>query len=62
LRGERLYLAFADFPWFRHAGKEQINDVQWLGEDHLYWPQLDIDLSIASLRDPQAFPLMAGGR
>ena len=62
LRGERLYLAFADFPWFLQASKEQIDDVQRLGEDHLYWPQLDIDLSIASVRDPHAFPLMANDR
>jgi hypothetical protein len=27
--------------------------------DHLYWPQLDIDLSVHSIRDPAAFPLIS---
>jgi len=27
--------------------------------DHLYWPQLDVDLSVASLRKPDHFPLLA---
>jgi hypothetical protein len=33
--------------------------VQRPTEDHLYWPQLDIDLSVASIRDPQSFPLLS---
>jgi hypothetical protein len=28
-------------------------------EDHLYWKQLDIDLSLQSIRNPAAFPLIA---
>ena len=59
LEGEKLYLAFSDFPWFAKAEVGAINDVLRPSEDHLYWPQLDIDLSIASIRNPQAFPLMA---
>jgi hypothetical protein len=28
-------------------------------ENHLHWPQLDIDLSVQSLRDPDSFPLVS---
>ncbi len=59
---EEHLLPFADFPWFRQATIEQLMDVQLPGSDHLYWPQLDIDLSIASIRNPAAFPLMAKDR
>ena len=52
-----LLLPFTEFPWFRSATIAQIQDVQWPSPDHLYWPQLDIDLSVASIRDPGAFPL-----
>jgi len=31
--------------------------VEWPSEKHIYWPNLDIDLSIDSIRDPLAFPL-----
>ena len=34
-------------------------NVQRLSEDHLYWPDLDVDLSISSIQDPASFPLVA---
>ena len=27
--------------------------------DHLYWPELDIDLSVGSIRNPEKFPLLS---
>ena len=59
LGNEKLYAAYADFPWFVSATLAQLEDVQRPSPDHLYWPTLDIDLSVASLRDPSAFPLVA---
>jgi len=59
LNGEEMLLPFADFPWFRQASIEQISDVSLPSPDHLVWPQLDVDLSPASIRDPAGFPLVA---
>lgn len=59
LGNEELLLPFAQFPWFRHATIAQINTVEWPTPDHLYWPELDIDLSVASIRHPESFPLIA---
>ncbi|MCE2970408.1 MAG: DUF2442 domain-containing protein [Burkholderiales bacterium] len=59
LDDEELLVPFAEFPWFRQASIEQLTDVHWPSADHLYWPQLDIDLSVASIRNPAAFPLRA---
>ena len=59
LNGEELLLPFVDFPWFKQATIEQITAVEWPSPNHLYWPQLDIDLSVESIRHPQAFPRMA---
>lgn len=59
LDGQELPVPFADFPWFRQATVGQLFDVEWPAPDHLYWPQLDVDLSVRSLRDPSAFPLVA---
>lgn len=59
LGSEELLVSFTDFPWFRRATIEQVLDVHWPTVDHLYWPQLDIDLSVQSIRTPAAFPLMA---
>ncbi|RFP16659.1 DUF2442 domain-containing protein [Duganella sp. BJB488] len=59
LGNEKLYAAYVDFPWFANATLAQLEDVQRPSPDHLYWPALDVDLSVASLRDPAAFPLVA---
>jgi hypothetical protein len=56
---EELFLPFASFPWFLSATIQQISHIERPSQDHLYWPQLDIDLSVASIRDPGAFPLVA---
>lgn len=56
---EELLVPFTEFPWFRQATIDQILNVDRPTSDHLYWPQLDVDLSIQSVRDPSAFPLVA---
>ena len=58
---EELPVPYAHFPWFKQATVEQITNVQRPTADHLYWPLLDVDLAVQSLRDPQAFPLVSAG-
>ncbi|WP_218511988.1 DUF2442 domain-containing protein [Variovorax sp. dw_308] len=62
LDSEELLVPFAEFPWFKRATIEQLTDVEWPSRGHLYWPQLDIDLSVESIRHPEAFPLVAKTR
>ncbi len=59
LDSEELLVPFEQFPWFKKATIEQLSEVLWPTPDHLYWPQLDADLSVQSIRDPAAFPLIS---
>ena len=59
LGSEELLVPFEQFPWFKKATIEQLSEVEWPTENHLYWPQLDADLSVESIRNPEAFPLVA---
>ncbi len=59
LGDEELSVPFAEFPWFKQATIEQLSDVQRPTLNHLYWPQLDVDLAVESIRDPSAFPLVS---
>ena len=59
LGSEELLLPFEHFPWFKTATVEQITTVEWPTAAHLYWPQLDIDLSVDAIRNPHAFPRVA---
>lgn len=57
---EELFLPFEHFPWFRQATIDQLSQVEWPAPDHLYWPQLDVDICVESIRNPAAFPLQSG--
>ncbi|PVE42560.1 DUF2442 domain-containing protein [Limnohabitans planktonicus] len=59
LGDEELLVPFDQFPWFKQATVEQLTTVEWPTPDHLYWPQLDVDLSVSSIRRPQDFPLVS---
>ena len=56
---EELFLPFEHFPWFRTATIEQICGVERPTSNHLFWPQLDIDLAVQSIRSPADYPLIA---
>lgn len=59
LDDEELLVPFEHFPWFKKATVEQLSDVERPTPNHLYWPQLDSDISVESIRDPSAFPLIS---
>ncbi len=59
LPDEELFVPFDEFPWFKQATIEEITRVEMPGANHLYWPLLDVDLSIESIRHPEKFPLVA---
>ena len=56
-----FYLNRDNFPWFHNAPIESVFNVKALSKDHLYWPDLDVDLHLNSLEDPQNYPLIATG-
>lgn len=39
----------------------EVTHVEHSTPDHLHWTSLDIDLCVASIRHPEAFPLVAKG-
>ena len=59
LGAEELFVPFAEFPWFRDAPIGKLTQVELPSLHHLYWPALDIDLAVASIRDPAKFPLIS---
>lgn len=55
---KKYFLPYEDFPWFRNARLEQVLHIELLHGNHLRWPELDVDLCLESLDQPQAFPLI----
>jgi hypothetical protein len=57
-----FFLSFDDFPWFKDVAVGKILNVQEPSSGHYYWPDLDVDLSLEIIRNPQRFPLKAKTR
>ncbi len=53
------FLPFENFPWFRDASEGAIHNLKLLNNNHLYWPDLDLDLAVESIGHPERFPLVA---
>lgn len=58
VKGKEYFLSFEDFPWFKDAKVAEIYNIEFLHNEHLYWPDLDIDLSIDILEEPEKYPLI----
>jgi hypothetical protein len=56
---EELFLPFQNFPWFEKSPVSGILRVEIMGPGHLYWPELDVDLSVESIRHPENYPLIS---
>jgi len=52
------FLPFADFPWFENATIQTIHDFKLIGDRHLRWEKLDVDLDLYSLENLEKYPLI----
>ena len=58
--GEReLFASFTDFPWFEEASSRELVTVERPSPNHLFWPELDVDLAVDSLEHPDRYPLVS---
>jgi len=55
--GKEHFLPFDEFPWFADASVRSIGKVERQSSDHLYWPDLDIDLTLDMIDYPHKYPL-----
>lgn len=56
---QEVFLPFEQFPWFREAPIGQVVHVELPSAQHLYWPDLDVDLELESVLHPERYPLMS---
>ena len=59
LSDEEFFLPFSEFPCFRDVAVGKILHVELPNPNHLYWPELDVDLAVESIRQPENFPLIS---
>ena len=54
---QEVFLPFDQFPWFQDAPIGKVVHVELPSEQHLYWPELDVDLELESIFHPERYPL-----
>ena len=57
--GREHFLPFDRFGWFKDAGIGQLTEIELWHSSHLYWPELDVDLSIDIIENPEEYPLLS---
>ena len=59
IQGKEVFLCFEHFPWFRDAPIGKVLNVELPSDQHLYWPELDVDLELDSILFPERYPLVS---
>lgn len=54
---KELFMSYDDFPWFKEQPVKSIFNVEVQSPGHFYWPDIDVDLTLDIIENPQNFPL-----
>jgi hypothetical protein len=52
------FIPFADYPVFQGASIQQIFQIRRVSPTQLHWPDLDADIEIEALEQPEHYPLV----
>jgi hypothetical protein len=58
VKDREYFLPYKEYPWFKDAKVSEIYNVKLLNGSHLIWPDLDVDLEMESLQNPENYPLI----
>ncbi|ABX51729.1 MULTISPECIES: DUF2442 domain-containing protein [Shewanella] len=56
---EEHFLSFEEFPWFQSAPVKAVFNVEKQGRSGFCWPDLDVDLTLDGIKNPDKYPLKA---
>jgi hypothetical protein len=62
VKEKEYFLSYKDYPYFKDQTLNAIQNVQLTHGVHLYWPELDVDLEIDNLENPDKYPLKFKGK
>ncbi len=57
VKEKEYFLSYQDYPYFKDQTLNSVQEVQLLHGYHLYWPELDVDLEIDNLENPEKYSL-----
>ena len=58
LDGDEFFLSYKEYPFFENAPIRAIAILEIDSQGNLHWPELDVDIEVDSLRNPEGYPLI----
>lgn len=55
--GDEYFVSYADYPVFEGAPLISVVKVESDFEGNLHWPELDADIELDALKNPEKYPL-----
>jgi len=55
---KEYFIAFNDYPVFKNVSVDKIFNMQFKGNSQLRWPDIDVDIEVNALENPEMFPLL----
>jgi len=59
VKGSEYFLSYEVYPYFKDQTLRSIQGVQLRHGNHLHWKDLDVDLEIDNLENPEKYPLQS---
>jgi hypothetical protein len=57
VKDKEYFLSYTDYSYFKDQTLNAIQNVQLMHGFHLFWPELDVDLELDNLENPEKYPL-----
>ncbi|HOE63185.1 MAG TPA: DUF2442 domain-containing protein [Candidatus Sumerlaeota bacterium] len=55
---QEYFVPFDDYPMFKKASVEQVFSFQQISPTQFHWHELDVDIELEALKEPNRFPLI----
>lgn len=58
VNGEEFFMSYEEYPFFENAPIKAVAILEVDSFGNLHWPELDVDIEVDSLRNPEGYPLI----
>ena len=55
---KEYFVPFSDYPGFKQSSVNQILNIRFLPPSQLHWNEIDMDIELQELAQPESFPLI----
>ena len=57
VNNKEYFISFKDYPEFKKATVDHIFNMRFISPNQFYWPDIDVDIELDALENPEKFNL-----